>query len=132
MQPDAIYAVLIVGGKRARRCLARARPAPGCALLGGRTARHLIRHSGKLGRALRRSVIAGLYVLDGCNSQAQIPVGHVPRSYRLWCTQPQGYYPDIQNCQGGWERRASDSPASAVSPPVRVIPVQPPPEGKQQ
>jgi hypothetical protein len=74
--------------------------------------------------------------LGACSSQAQTspvpPSARPPASVRLWCAEPPGYYPSVPTCSSGWQRRAPDLPASAVSPPVLVIPVQPPAEGQSK
>lgn len=76
------------------------------------------------GSALAVAVLTG-----GCAADAPPPPAvqaQAPAAYRLWCQAPEGYYPDVQQCPGGWIRRAPAHAASDAAPPVLVIPVQPP------
>ncbi len=82
--------------------------------------------------ALAICAISMLCLLPGCSSQAreEAPVAHVPEQFRLWCAKPEGYYPSVRQCPGGWEHRVPESAASAVSPPLLIIPVEPPSQEK--
>lgn len=33
-------------------------------------------------------------------------------AYWYWCADPQGYYPSVPDCPGGWQRVAPQAPAS--------------------
>lgn len=112
-----------------------ARPAARFISLGKRNAWAGLNRS----RGIVTAICAACALMSGlgaCSSQAQTspvpPSAQPPASVRLWCAEPPGYYPSVQTCASGWQRRAPDLPASAVSPPVLVIPVQPPAEGRSQ
>ena len=112
-----------------------ARPAARFISLGKRNAWAGLNRS----RGIVTAICAACALMSGlgaCSSQAQTspvpPSAQPPASVRLWCAEPPGYYPSVQTCASGWQRRAPDLPASAVSPPVLIIPVQPPAEGRSQ
>ena len=46
------------------------------------------------------------YVYDGPMPYA----GPAPQAYVFYCQNPEGYYPDVQNCPGGWTRATPASP----------------------
>ncbi|AYB60101.1 hypothetical protein C2124_05590 [Ralstonia solanacearum] len=79
---------------------------------------------------LRGWRLAALCLVGVCASVAQTPVARPPAAFRLWCEHPPGYYPQVQACPEGWVHRAPADPAPAASPPLLVIPVQPPAEKK--
>lgn len=120
----------VVGGEQTGSLACHAPLAAVCASPSGRKVRQATAPRPGRPRALAAMLAGGaiaMFCLScDCSSRTQIPVAHAPESYRLWCAQSQGYYPDIQNCPGGWEHRSPDSPASAASTPLLVIPVQPP------
>ncbi len=82
----------------------------------------------------RQTVVAGSSALaaaalaGGCAADAPPPAvqAQAPAAQQLWCPAPEGYYPEVQQCAGGWVRRAPAHAASDATPPVLVIPVQPP------
>jgi len=53
-----------------------------------------------------------------------------PESFRLWCDDPQGYYPHVTTCLADWKRRRMDVPPESgeATHPLLVIPVPPPKE----
>ncbi|AXV76397.1 hypothetical protein CJO78_05570 [Ralstonia solanacearum] len=81
-------------------------------------------------QCLRGGCLAALCLVGGCMGAAQTPLAQPPAAFRLWCAHPPGYYPQVQACPEGWTHRASADPAPAASPPLLVIPVQPPTEKK--
>jgi hypothetical protein len=65
----------------------------------------------------------------GCVAQPR-PQAQTPEAVQLLCADPQGYYPQVMTCSGGWQHEKVSAQRGEASPPLLVIPVPPPiPEG---
>lgn len=65
----------------------------------------------------------------GCAAQP-IPQAQAPEAFQLLCADPQGYYPQVMTCSGGWRHEKISPQRGDATLPLLVIPVQPPiPEG---
>lgn len=54
-----------------------------------------------------------------------------PESYRLWCSSPEGYYPQVSACNVAWVRLRHVPKSDEVRPPHLLIPVAPPAGSKE-
>ena len=72
-------------------------------------------------------ICVGVYGFKDCNAQTEIQTrAKAPDAFQLFCTDPQGYYPHVMTCPKGWLHEKTPPQPGEASPPLLVIPVQPP------
>ncbi|RZT43057.1 hypothetical protein [Cupriavidus agavae] len=57
------------------------------------------------------------YIEQGSDGNPALTDGTSPNAWWYFCNQPQGYYPYVKECPGGWQREQPRAPSSAVPVP---------------
>jgi len=61
----------------------------------------------------------------GCTAKS-ITQAQAPASFQIFCADPQGYYPQVMTCPGGWQHENTSHQPGDATLRLLVIPVQPP------